>query len=113
MNDKCRLIIISNKTIHQPADNQTIIIDRFFVLSHPETGSRQSLTHVIVSSQSERDGCQIERVGDEVRNVPHVADVLLRPGVPELLDLAPDQTCREEGCLEVKRSDGSVFLRSL
>ena len=34
-------------------------------------------TYVIISSQSETYCCYIERVGDEVRNVPHVTYVLL------------------------------------
>ena len=50
------------------------------------------ITYVIVSSQSESDGGKVEGVGDEVGHVPHVADVLLGSGVPQLLDLAPDET---------------------
>ena len=49
-------------------------------------------TYVIVSSQPQSDGGKVEGVGHEVGHVPHVADVLLGSGVPELLDLTPDET---------------------
>ena len=49
-------------------------------------------TYVIVGSQPQSDGGKVEGVGHEVGHVPHVADVLLSPGVPQLLDLAPDET---------------------
>ena len=62
---------------------------RFFV-QHKKRFFRP--THVVVSTQSESDGGDVERVGDEVDDVPHVADVLLQPDVPQLLDLTPYQT---------------------
>ena len=46
-------------------------------------------THVVISTQSEPDGGDVEGVGDEVDDVPHVAHVLLQPDVPQLLDLTP------------------------
>ena len=49
------------------------------------------LTYVIICSQPQSDCGKVEGVGDEVRHVPHVADVLLCSGVPQLLDLAPDE----------------------
>ncbi len=48
--------------------------------------------YLVVSDEPERDGGDVERVGDEVDNVPHVVDVLAQAHVPQLLDLAPDQT---------------------
>ena len=48
-------------------------------------------THVVVSTQPEADGGDVEGVGDEVDDVPHVADVLLQADVPQLFDLTPDQ----------------------
>ena len=48
-------------------------------------------THVIISTQSESYGGDVEGVGDEVDDVPHVAHVLLQPDVPQLLDLTPYQ----------------------
>ena len=50
-------------------------------------------THVIISTQSESYGGDVEGVGDEVDNVPHVAHVLLQPNIPQLLDLTPYQAC--------------------
>ena len=55
-----------------------------------EEGLNQA-THVVVSTQPEADGGDVEGVGDEVDDVPHVADVLLQAHVPQLLDLTPDQ----------------------
>ena len=49
-------------------------------------------TYVIVGSQPQSDGGKVEGVSDEVRHVPHVADVLLGSGVPQLLYLAPYET---------------------
>ena len=46
-------------------------------------------THIVISTQSESDGGDVEGVGDEVDDVPHVAHVLLQPDVPQLLDLTP------------------------
>ena len=48
--------------------------------------------YIVVGSDPERDGGDVEGVGDEVHHVPHVADVLPHPHVPQLLYLAPDQT---------------------
>ena len=46
-------------------------------------------TDLIVRDDSERNGGDVERVGDEVDDVPHVAHVLAQPHLPQLLDLAP------------------------
>ena len=48
-------------------------------------------TDLIVRDDSERDGGDVERVGDEVDDVPHVADVLPETHLPQLLYLAPYQ----------------------
>ena len=47
--------------------------------------------YVKISHSSQSDGGHVEGVGDEVHDVPHVADVLLETDVPELLDLGPDE----------------------
>jgi len=44
-----------------------------------------------VGDKAQRDGGDVERVGDEVEDVPHVMRVLVQAAVPELLDLDPDQ----------------------
>ena len=46
----------------------------------------------MVGPESEGDGGDVEGVRDEVEDVPHVADVLPGPHVPQLLDLAPDES---------------------
>ena len=48
-------------------------------------------TYIKVCDSPESDGGYVERVGDEVHDIPHVADVFPEPHVPELLDLAPDE----------------------
>ena len=46
----------------------------------------------MVGPESEGNGGDVEGVRDEVEDVPHVADVLPGPHVPQLLDLAPDES---------------------
>jgi len=48
--------------------------------------------HLVISDESECNGGDVERVGDEVDDVPHVINVLSQAHVPQLLDLAPYQT---------------------
>ena len=50
----------------------------------------------MVGPEPEGDGGYVEGVGDEVEDVPHVAEVLPGPHVPQLLDLAPDESWRQK-----------------
>ena len=52
-----------------------------------------SMTYIIVGPDPQPNGGDVEGVGDEVDDVPHVAHVLLQPNVPQLLDLTPYQAC--------------------
>ena len=63
-------------------------MEEYFFLEAQEVWFR---AHVIVGPHPQPDGGHIEGVGDEVHHVPHVADVLLQPHIPQLLDLAPYQ----------------------
>ena len=58
-----------------------------FVFRHSE-----EFTHIKIRYSSQSYCGDIEGVGDEVHHIPHVADVLPQPHVPQLLDLAPDET---------------------
>ena len=49
--------------------------------------TKTNSTYVKIRDSSEPDGGHVEGVGDEVHHVPHVADVLPQPHVPQLLDL--------------------------
>ena len=48
-------------------------------------------SYITICSDSQTNCCNIERVSDEVHNIPKVTCILLEPHVPELLDLAPDE----------------------
>ena len=50
------------------------------------------LNYIKIGHSPQSDGGHVERVGDEVHDVPHVIDVLLQSHVPQLLDLTPDQS---------------------
>ena len=47
--------------------------------------------NLVVCDEAESNGGDVERVCDEVDDVPHVADVLPQAHLPQLLDLAPYQ----------------------
>ena len=50
------------------------------------------MTYIKISDCSEAYCGDVQRIRNEVHHIPHVADVLLETHVPELLDLAPDET---------------------
>ena len=50
------------------------------------------MTYIIIGPDPEPNCGDVEGVGDEVHHIPHVADVLPQPHVPQLLNLAPDET---------------------
>ena len=52
---------------------------------------KSTITHVIISPESERDGGQVKRICHKVRHVPHITDISLGTRVPQLLYLAPYQ----------------------
>ena len=52
----------------------------------------KKFTHIKIRYSSQSYCGDIERVGDEVHHIPHVTDVLPQPHVPQLLNLAPDET---------------------
>lgn len=51
---------------------------------------RYPVTYLIVRHHSQCHGCDVQRVGNEVNDVPHVPHVLLQADIPQLLYLAPD-----------------------
>ena len=53
-------------------------------------GKWDDKTYIIISPQSKTYGCYIERICDEVSNIPHVTDILFKANIPELLDFTPD-----------------------
>ena len=50
------------------------------------------LNYIKIGHGPQSDGGHVERVCDEIHDVPHIIDVLLQTHVPQLLDLAPDQS---------------------
>ena len=50
------------------------------------------MTYITVGSDPQTDGGNVQRICDEVNNIPKVTCVLLETHVPELLDLTPDES---------------------
>jgi hypothetical protein len=58
--------------------------------------SPEAAAHLDKSDGAQRERAQVERVGDEVENVPQVVAVLAQPVVPQLFDLDPDKACNKD-----------------